>query len=163
MEIYNVTMIELIDIKPEDRERFWNIHQKYLYEMTNYYDDEMDEAGNYHYGYFDSYFTDTQRKAQFIYFNKQLAGFVMINPYSYLDEKPDYVMAEFTVFPVYRRKHIAKQAVEIIFSQHKGSWEVKYNEANISAMKLWNKVCEKYSPRKIHLNELETVLSFFVK
>lgn len=155
-------MIELIDIKPEDRELFWNIHQKYLYEMTNYYD-EMDEAGNYHYGYFDAYFTDTQRKAQFIYFNKQLAGFVMINPYSYLDEKPDYVLAEFTVFPVYRRKHIAIQAVEIIFSQYKGSWEVKYNEANISAMKLWNKVCEKYSPRKIHLNELETVLSFFVK
>ena len=131
--------------------------------MTNYYDDEMDEAGNYHYGYFDAYFTDTQRKAQFIYFNKQLAGFVMINPYSYLDEKPDYVLAEFTVFPVYRRKHIAKQAVEIIFSKYKGSWEVKYNEANTSAMKLWNKVCEKYSPRKIHLNELETVLSFFVK
>ena len=37
------------------------------------------------------------------------------------------------------------------------------NEANIGAMKLWNKVCEKYSPCKIHLNELETVLSFSVK
>lgn len=36
------------------------------------------------------------------------------------------------------------------------------NEANIGAMKLWNKVCEKYSPCKIHLNELEIVISFFV-
>ena len=73
-------MIELRDIKSEDRELFWNIHQKYLYEMTNYYDDKMDEAGNYHYGYFDAYFTEPQRKAMFIYFDKHLAGFVMINP-----------------------------------------------------------------------------------
>ena len=156
-------MIELIDIKPEDRELFWNIHQKYLYEMTNYYDDEMDELGNYHYEYFDAYFTEPKRKAQFIYFNKHLVGFVMINPYSYLDEKPDYVLAEFTIFPTYSKKHIAMEVAEMIFDQHKGSWEVKYNEANIPAMKLWDKVCAKYSPRKIHLNELETVLSFSVK
>ena len=156
-------MIELIDIKVEDRELFWNIHQKYLYEMTNYYDDEMDEAGNYHYRYFDAYFTEPKRKAQFIYFNKQLAGFLMINPYSYLDEKPDYVLAEFTIFPIYRKKHIAMEVAEMIFNQYGGSWEVKYNETNIAANKLWNKVCEKYSPRKIHINESETVLSFTVK
>lgn len=156
-------MIELIDIKPEDRELLWNIHQKYLYEMTNYYDDEMDESGNYHYEYFDAYFTEPKRKAQFIYFNKHLVGFVIINPYSYLDENPDYVLAEFTIFPTYRKKHIAMETVEIIFNQYKGSWEVKYSEANIPAMKLWNKVCAKYGPRKIHLNELETVLSFSVK
>ena len=156
-------MIKLIDIRPEDRELFWNIHQKYLYEMTNYYDDEMDEAGNYHYGYFDAYFTEAQRKAMFIYDDKHLAGFVMINPYSYLDEKPDYVLAEFTVFPIYRKKHIAKEAVEMIFDRYKGSWEVKYNEANIPAKKLWNRMCAKYNPRKILINESETVLSFSVK
>lgn len=155
-------MIELIDIKPKDRELFWNIHQKYLYEMTNYYDDEMDEAGNYHYGYFDLYFIDSNRKAMFIYFNKHLAGFAMINPYSYINEKPDYVLAEFTIFPIYRKKHIASKAVEMIFNQYKGSWEVKYNEKNIAASKLWNTMCGKYNPLKIHLNEFETVLSFSV-
>ena len=156
-------MIELVDVKSEDRELFWNIHQKYLYEMTNYYDDKMDEAGNYHYGHFDAYFTEPQRKAMFIYFDIRLAGFVMINPYSYIDEKPDYVLAEFTIFPTYRKKHIAMETIEMIFDRYKGSWEVKYNEANVPAMKLWNKVCAKYSPRIIHLNELETVLSFSVK
>lgn len=156
-------MIELIDVKPDEKTLFWNIHQKYLYEMTNYYDDEMDEAGNYHYGYFDAYFTEPKRKARFIYFNKHLAGFVMINPYSYLDENPDYVLAEFTIFPVYRKKHIATEAAEMIFEQLKGFWEVKYNENNIAAKKLWNKVCEKYAPRKIHISDAETVLSFSVK
>lgn len=141
-------MIELIDVKPDEKTLFWNIHQKYLYEMTNYYDDEMDEAGNYHYGYFDAYFTEPKRKARFIYFNKHLAGFVMINPYSYLDENPDYVLAEFTIFPVYRKKHIATEAAEMIFEQLTGFWEVKYNENNIAAKKLWNKVCENMLPKK---------------
>ena len=96
-------MIESIDIKSDDRELFLNIHQKYLYEMTNYYDDEFNESGNHHYGYFDAYFTEPKRKAQFIYFNKHLAGFVMINPYSYLDENLDYALAEFAIFPIYRK------------------------------------------------------------
>lgn len=156
-------MIELIDIKEEDRKLFWNIHQKYLYEMTNYYDDKMDECGNYQYGYFDAIFTEEKREAYFIYYNGNLTGFAMINPYSYIEESPDYVMAEFTVFPIYRKHHIASKAVELIFEKHVGSWEIKYNEKNTPAKELWNKICAKYKPRKIHLNEFERVLSFSTK
>lgn len=65
-------MTELREVRPEDRELLWNIHQKYLYEMTNFYDDEMDEAGNYSYGYFDAYFTEPQRKALFIYSERKM-------------------------------------------------------------------------------------------
>ena len=96
-------MINLKPVKPEDKELLWNINQKYLYEMTNYYDDEMDERGNYHYGYFDAYFTEPERIALFICKNDVIVGFAMLNPYSYLGEKSEYVMAEFTVFPMYRR------------------------------------------------------------
>lgn len=156
-------MIELIKIQASNRELFWNIHQKYLYEMTNYYDDIMDDKGNYQYGYFDDYFTDPKREAYFIYYNKNIVGFVMINPYSYLDQNPDYVLAEFTVFPVYRKQHIATNVVEMIFKQYLGSWEIKYNENNIPAKRFWNKVCTKYNPLKKSLNQFETVLLFSTK
>ena len=43
--------MEMFLVKPQDRELLWNINQKYLYEMTNFYDDEMDAQGNLHYGY----------------------------------------------------------------------------------------------------------------
>ena len=59
-------MIELVEVKSEHREILWNMLQKYLYEMTNYYDDEMDEMGNYHYRYFDDYFTEPERTALLI-------------------------------------------------------------------------------------------------
>lgn len=156
-------MIELVRIQASDRELFWNINQKYLYEMTNYYDDIMDDKGNYQYGYFDAYFSEPKRMAFFIYVDKKLAGFAMINPYSYIDENPDYVLAEFTIFPIFRRQHIATDVVDTIFEQFPGLWEIKYNENNLPAKSLWNKVCAKYNPRKIAVNQEETVLSFSTK
>ena len=154
--------MELVAVKPQDRELLWNINQKYLYEMTNYYDDEMDECGNLHYGYFDEYFTDPERKAFFIYEEGTLVGFAMIHPYSNIGGTPDHVLAEFTVFPTYRRRRLATKAAEAIFGRFKGSWEVKYNEKNVAAKAFWNRVTAKFSPTKTALNDMETVLSFSV-
>ena len=64
--------MELRRVDQGDRELLWNINQKYLYEMTNYYDDEMDALGNLHYGYFDAYFTDPKREAYFLYEGRAL-------------------------------------------------------------------------------------------
>ena len=155
-------MIQLIQVKPEERELLWNLHQKYLYEMTNYYDDEMDEKGNYHYGYFDAYFTEPEREALLIRDDGKLAGFAMLNPYSYIGEKPDHVLAEFTVFPRYRKHHVALRTAEALFESRKGHWEIKYSEKNAAAKSLWNKVSEPYSPRRTDLGEEGTLLSFRV-
>ena len=48
-------MIRLQPVQPHDRDLLWNINQKYLYEMTMFYPDEMDEAENLHYGHFKEY------------------------------------------------------------------------------------------------------------
>lgn len=154
--------MELIPVRSKDRELLWNINQKYLYEMTNYYDDEMDPYGNLQYGYFDAYFTDPKRTAYFIYAESKLVGFAMINPYSYLNGKPDHVLAEFTIFPMYRRRHYAREAAKTIFNLHRGNWEVKYNERNTAAKTFWSRVTERYHPQKIHITAAETVLSFRV-
>ena len=156
-------MIRLAEALPEDRELLWNIHQKYLHEMTNYYDNEMDAQGNYHYGYFDAYFTEPERKAFLIYCDARLAGFAMINPHSYIGEKTDFVLAEFTIFPAFRKQGIASEAVRQIFGRFRGSWEIKYNEKNTGAKQLWNKVTEVYKPKRHIYSETETVLAFTVK
>ena len=152
--------MELAAVGKEDRELLWNINQKYLYEMTNFYDDLLDEKGNLHYGYFDAYFTDPERKAFFLYEENALVGFAMIHSYSETGGKPDYVLAEFTVFPMYRRKHLAQKAATIIFEKFRGEWEVKYNEKNTAAKALWTKLTAQYQARSIRLNETETVLAF---
>ncbi len=153
-------MIRLQNVREEDKALFWNINQKYLYEMTSYYPDEMDQQGNYHYGYFDAYFSDPERKAFFILNDEKMIGFVMLNPYSAIGHHPDYTIAEFTIFPSYRRKHYAFDAAKLILANYRGQWEIKYNEKNLGAKNLWTTVTASYSPRVYQLNEEETVLAF---
>ena len=153
-------MLRLQIVQKKDRDLLWNINQKYLYEMTNFYDDPMDENGNYHYGHFDEYFSDPKRMAYLIYENDVLAGFAMLCPYSSIHQEPDFTMAEFTIFPSFRRKHLALEAARMILDLHPGNWEIKYNEKNHAAKKLWNTVTAPYEPEVYHLNEEETVLSF---
>lgn len=150
----------IVKVGPEDRELLWNVTQKYLYEMTGYYDDEMDASGVLHYGYFDEYFTDPRRMAFFFRDNERPVGFAMIHPYSSIGGSPDYVMAEFTVFPAYRRRFIATEAAAMLFERFKGRWEVKFNEKNTAAKALWSKATASYCPRATRLNEEETVFSF---
>ncbi len=153
-------MIRLQTIQAKDRDLLWNINQKYLYEMTKFYDDSMDENGNYHYGHFDDYFSDPKRVAYFIYNDDTLIGFAMLCPYSNISQNPDYTMAEFTIFPSYRRKHFALDTAKMILEKHPGKWEIKYNEKNDGAKRLWNAVTAPYEPELHHLNEEETVLVF---
>lgn len=108
-------MISLQTVREKDRDLLWNINQKYLYEMTNFYDDPMDENGNYHYGHFDDYFSDPKRAAYFIYNDAVLAGFAMLCLYSNVDQNPDYTMAEFTIFPSFRGKHFGLDAANGLF------------------------------------------------
>lgn len=153
-------MITLVPVQAEEKERLHNINQKYLYEMTSFYPDEMDENGNLHYGHFDEYFADPNRQAFFIYNDATMVGFVMIHPYSVIGHTPDYTMAEFTIFPSYRRQHYATDAAHRILSTYRGKWEIKYNEKNIAAKQLWTIVAAPYNPTMVHLNENETVLEF---
>ena len=153
-------MIGLRRVEAKDRDLLFSINQKYLYEMTNYYEDEMDEHGNYGYGNFEEYFTDPRRIAYFIQDDGILVGFAMLCPYSNIGQDPDYVMAEFTIFPSYRRKHFALDAARMILARHPGKWEIKYNEKNSKAKKLWTMVTEPFHPQVVHLNEEETVFVF---
>ena len=71
-------------------------------------------------------------------------------------------MAEFTIFPSFRRKHFAQEAAKMILEKHRGKWEIKYNEKNVAAKNLWNTVAAQFMPTVHHLNDEETVLAFEV-
>lgn len=156
-------MITLKKIEPSDKRKFWNIVQKYLYEMTNYYDMGMiDELGNYKYKYFDSYFEDCERAALFIYNDGVLIGFAMINDYSCLGNRIDHAIAEFTIFPRYRKRHLGIRSVQEIFKQNHGRWEIKYSNKNQAAEALWTKAAKEYDPLVSSYDRTESVLSFVV-
>lgn len=43
----------------------------------------------------------------------------MLCPYSNIDQNPDFTMAEFTIFPSFRRKHYALDATKMILDSLK--------------------------------------------
>lgn len=153
-------MITLRKVCNDDRELLFNLNQKYLYEMTNYYDDEPDENGILHYGYFDAYFSDPLRSAYLIKNDDTLCGFLMLHPYSYFGSTTDHVLAEFTIFPMYRRQKLASEAVKILFDTFPGRWEIKYNEKNTAAKYFWNQCTQCFKPDRIAYSDTETVLVF---
>jgi predicted acetyltransferase len=152
--------LRVVQATEADRTLLWNIFQKFLYEMTNYYDDEMDAEGNYHYGYFDRYFDEPERTALLLYAGDALVGFAMLNPYSYIGAQPDHVLAEFTIFPTYRRRHLGRQAAEWLFRAYPGRWELKYNERNAGAKALWTAATAQFAPAAHRYSADETVLTF---
>lgn len=155
-------MITLKAVRPEERQKLWNIFQKFLYEMTNYYDDPMDEEGNYHYGYFDAYFEEPGREALFLYDGSTLVGFAMLAPHSCFERAADHMLAEFTIFPAYRRRRLGLEAAQTLFARYPGRWEIKYNAKNAGAQALWTKASRPYGPETVPYSADERVLVFTV-
>ena len=143
------------------RARFFNIHQKHLYEMTLYYPDEMDAEGNYHYGWFDSYFrNDPDRRAYYLRADGRDVGFALINRYSHLGADIDFALAEFAVFPAFRGRGHAREAARLLFNRFPGRWELKYNLKNAGAVRLWTSVTAPFAPVRTMVGDCEAVLSF---
>lgn len=153
-------MTELRKVKKEEKNLLYNLLQKYLYEMSGVYGDDIDGEGNYAYRYFEPYFTDETRKALFIIEDGAVAGFVMLNNHSFVGGNPDNLIAEFCVLPKFRKNHIAKRAFALLCSEYQGKWELKYSVKNLPAAKFWNEVTKPYNPIKYELGEGEEALAF---
>lgn len=126
-----------------------------------HYEDEMDGTGNYPYRYFDSYFEDaSDRKALYIMDGHLIVGFVMINRHSAIGSDIDYAIAEFTVFPAYRKRRCGSKAVSCILAQFPGRWEVKYSLKNGKAAQFWEKATQQFKPKAVDLNGEEQLLLF---
>ena len=153
-------MIALMPVRRTDRQLLWNLLQKYLHELSRWYSQALDAEGNYPYRWFDAYFTEPDRVALLILDDDIPVGFALLNAHSYIGEAPDHVLAEFTVFPAYRGRGIASQAVQRILDVFGGRWEIKYSERNTAASRLWNGIAKKYHPQSHDLGDDETVLAF---
>ena len=151
-----------MEVSLANRDLLWKLLQQYLEEMAQYYDLARDTDGNYPYKYFESYFIEADRKAYLICDGQNPAGFALVNPYAYLGEAVDHVLAEFFILPKYRKKHLGTEAAQQILQSFPGRWEIKYSERNTAAAKFWNRVTAQYNPIKYSMDENETVLAFSV-
>lgn len=146
--------IELRQACLEDREILSNLLEKYDYEFSQYDNRDVNKLGLYGYKYLDYYWTEEKRWAYFIVVDQKLAGFIMVNDYSEVeDRKTDFVISEFFVMYKYRCLGVGRQVFFKVLELHKGTWQLKRHPKNIPSVHFWNKAVCEYTKGKYEMIE----------
>lgn len=153
-------MVSLVAAEKQDEEKLRSLVQKYLCEMSRYYETPMDADGSYAYPYLPYYFLEPDRRAYFIYADGELAGFAMVNTHSFVEPAADRCLAEFTVFPAFRRRGYAREAMLELFRLLPGVWQLKFSEANVPGASFWRKLTAPYAAAEHTLDGGETAVVF---
>lgn len=154
--------MQLKRVGEEDRGYLFNVMQKYLYELSRYYRDDLDGEGNIAYPWFDTYFTMPEREAYLFREGDTTVGFALLNKHSDLGEDIDHAIAEFTIFPLYRHGKRAERALALLLQDRPGLWELNYHNQNEAAATFWSRALKAYDPEPTPMNGAETILLFRV-
>ncbi|MDU2131278.1 GNAT family N-acetyltransferase [Finegoldia magna] len=153
--------VDFIEVKIEHKNLLWNLLQKYLYELSDVYGDDIEDDGNYSYDYFENYFNPEENREALIFrYDDKIIGFCMINDHSFNENSIDYSMAEFSIVPKYRKNGLGKRAISKVLSQRKGKWQIKYSLDNPTAQKFWENVLSDYKSTETLLEDNEKLLDF---
>lgn len=153
--------VDFIEVKIEHKNLLWNLLQKYLYELSDVYGDDIEDDGNYSYDYFENYFNPEENREALIFrYDDKIIGFCMINDHSFNENSINYSMAEFSIVPKYRKNGLGKRAISKVLSQRKGKWQIKYSLDNPTAQKFWENVLSDYKSTETLLEDNEKLLDF---
>lgn len=95
--------IKLEKVTSEEKTILYNLLQFAIYDASQYIDIDLNESGFFDYDWFENYFIDDDRDAYFIKMGDKLIGFVMVNENLKIYSNGKSI-AEFLIFPSYRRK-----------------------------------------------------------
>ena len=152
-------MLRLGAIGKEKSDVLKNLMQKYLYEMTLYYENRLNDQGDYEYPYLPLYFSDPDRQAYFFYDDEELIGFVLVNRLSFTGEEIDNSLAEFTILPMFRKHGYGMKAFSALLSLRPGIWQLKYSTKNKTGAAFWQKVKALYNGVEAQLEDGEIALT----
>lgn len=136
--------IKLEKVTSEEKTILYNLLQFAIYDASQYVDIDLNESGFFDYDWFENYFIDDDRDAYFIKMGDKLIGFVMVNENLKIYSNGKSI-AEFLIFPSYRRKKIGKQVAITIFDMYLGNWEVELIKNSIQAYKFWQNTIKEYT------------------
>ncbi len=138
--------IKLEEVRVDEKEILKNLMEKYEYEFSQWNQRDVNKLGLYGYDYLDCYWTEEKRFPYFIKVDDQLAGFVMVNDYPEVSDKPtDFVISEFFVMYKYRRYGVGSKAAVLAFDNHHGKWQLARHPKNIASVYFWDKVVSNYT------------------
>lgn len=164
--------IYLIPASFEDYTIIQNMGRFYVYDMSEYMGNEagweIPADGLYECIDFKKYWLDSNAFPYLIRYDKELAGFAIIDKKG-SDNQIDFNMAQFFILRKFKGKSVGKQVAYQCFNKHQGVWEVMVLPGNTGAYHFWKKVIMQYTQNNFkeytrqvaHLNNSEKIIFRF--
>jgi predicted acetyltransferase len=151
--------IEVKQADSSDRVKFDNLMQFYVYDFSEFLPMELDENGSFTEEILDDYFTDPTKASFLVFVDGKLAGFVLVNSETVLQQNQGgRSIQEFFIMRMYRRQGVGKIVATQIFSLYTGRWEVRVVRKNLPARAYWKKVIREYSEERYDYEERDDEL-----
>ncbi len=139
--------ITLEPVTYEGKSTLRNLLELFLYDLSEYEDEETDvnESGLYEYEYLDHYWTERGRYAYFIRVKGKLAGFALIRQIRSDDGSFHIAMEEFFVLRRYRGQRVGQAAAHRLFELFPGRWWIAEMRKDLPAQEFWRKIIPRYT------------------
>ena len=141
-----------ISIEPiliEQKSVFIQMMELYMYDFSEFSDDDINEYGYFGYLRIDDYWNEEGRYPFFIRVDGKLAGLVLVRSCcEYNNLSNPHNIAEFFVMKKYRHKGVGKVASMMIFDMFPGGWEIAQWANNLPAQNFWKQVISEYTNKK---------------
>jgi predicted acetyltransferase len=138
--------VHLEEVTAARRQTIENLMQLYLYDFTEFLDNNVDSYGLFQYKYLNQYWNRADRVPLLIKVENMIAGFALINSHTLLEENMGArSIAEFFVMRKFRRRGIGRKAAMLVFDMFRGRWEIAEIETNRPAQSFWRSVINEYT------------------
>lgn len=138
--------IQVIHAEVEQKPIIAQLYELYTYEMTDLADFDIGNDGFYRYKELPLYWTDANKHPYLVWVNKKLAGFILVQQGSPIDEDENiWDIAEFFIMRKFRKKGIGQLAMQYILEIYKGRWQVRVWDNNPVALAFWGSTIKKLS------------------
>lgn len=136
--------VEVLPALITDKPIIQRMMELYQYDFSEFENIDLDEHGYFGYLYLDYYWVEADRHPFLVRVNSKLAGFVLVNQYTYLPGS-QYSVAELFILRKYRKHGIGRQVAFHVFDLFCGRWEIHQVHTNSVAQQFWRSVIRAYT------------------
>lgn len=129
--------VSLKRIELNDRHILENLFPYYVYDMSEYMGWSPNSDGLYTFkpASLDPYWAKADHVPYFIFFDGELAGFVLLRGYP--NQSEVYDIEQFFVLRKFKGKGVGKRALAELCSRYLGKWQIRVLKENTAALKFW--------------------------
>lgn len=136
--------VHITRILPEQKELFLNLFNLYLYDLSEFSGEDLLEEGTYDPTNTYLYLERDELHPFLIQYEGKVIGFVLMCSPPYVPENVDYTVQELFLIKKYRGQGLAAQAVDLVFAQFQGRFQVGQLANNAAAVSFWKKYYEQH-------------------